>query len=58
MELTLELVKRIVKEYERISDREAEKAMEFCCDDDNTGFSYDYMSFDDICKQIIINLNK
>ena len=57
MKITFEDVKFIIDEYERLNDEEVQNARNFYADDDNTGFSYDYMTRDDMCRTITVRFN-
>lgn len=58
MKITPEDVKFIIDEYERLNDEEEQNARKFYADDDNTGFSYDYMTRDDMCRTITARFNE
>ena len=58
MELTWQDISKIVRLYEEIEHEDDVRASDWCMDEDNTGISYDYMTREDICKQVLLQINK
>ena len=58
MELTWQDISKIVRLYNEIEREDERNAFEWSMDEDNTGISYDGMTHEDICKQVLLQINK
>lgn len=58
MKLTWQDISKIVHLYYEIERQDEHNALEWSMDEDNTGISYDYMTHEDICKQVLLQINK
>ena len=58
MELTWQDISKIVRIYNEIEREDEQNAFEWSMDEDNTGISYDDMTHEDICKQVLLQINK